>query len=171
MKKNLCLLFVILLIFINCSCKEESFIINSTTSNTSESSRMLIIDLKGAIRVPNVYTVEEGTILKELIILAGGLEDNADVSNINLALVLNENQMITIPYKKESINNDNSTLININTATVEQLCTLPGIGTSKANNIINYRNSNGYFITIDDIKKVSGIGEELFNKIKAYICV
>ena len=81
--------------------------------------------------------------------------------------------MITIPYKieNESNNNDSSGLININTASVNELCTLPGIGTSKANNIVNYRNSNGYFITIEDIKKVSGIGEELFNKIKAYICV
>lgn len=170
MKKYFCLLLVLLLIVSNYSCQDEEFIINTPSIN-QESSTMLIIDLKGAIRLPNVYTVEEGTILYELINLAGGLEVNADVSNINLALVLSENQMITIPYKKESTESSSSSLININTATVDELCTLPGIGASKANNIINYRMNNGYFITIEDIKKVSGIGEELFNKIKAYICV
>jgi competence protein ComEA len=132
---------------------------------------MLIIDLKGAIKLPNIYTVKEGTILYELINLAGGLDVNADVSNINLAAVLTENQMITIPYKKVNNNSQTSDLVNINTATVEELCSLPGIGTSKANSIINYRMNNGFFITINDIKKVSGIGEELFNKIKEYICV
>lgn len=172
MKKYLMVLIILLFMSLNVSCNEENFIVsNAPTYN--ETSKMLLIDLKGAIRLPNVYSVEEGTILNELINLAGGLEANADVSKINLAFVLSENQMITIPYKieNESNNNDSSGLININTASVNELCTLPGIGTSKANNIVNYRNSNGYFIAIEDIKKVSGIGEELFNKIKAYICV
>lgn len=170
MKKYLNLLIILLFMFFCYSCQEENFIVSSQPEN-NESSKMLIIDLKGAIKLPNVYSVEEGTILIELINLAGGLDVNADVSNINLAFVLSENQMITIPFKKENADSSSSNLININTASVEQLCTLPGIGTSKANNIINYRTNNGYFITIEDIKKVNGIGEELFNKIKAYICV
>ena len=170
MKRYLCLLLILLFICLNVSCNEDNFIVSSAPSY-NETSKMLLIDLKGAIRLPNVYTVEEGTILYELIKLAGGLEANADVSKINLAFVLSENQMITIPYKIESESDNSSGLVNINTASVDELCTLPGIGTSKATNIINYRNSNGYFITIEDIKKVSGIGEELFNKIKAYICV
>ena len=132
---------------------------------------MLIIDLKGAIKLPNIYTVKEGTILYELINLAGGLDVNADVSNIHLAAVLTENQMIPLPYNQVNNKSQTSDLVNINTATVEELCSLPGIGTSKANSIINYRMNNGFFITINDIKKVSGIGEELFNKIKEYICV
>lgn len=172
MKKYFSLLLILLCMCLNVSCNEDTFIV-SNPPTYNETSKMLLIDLKGAVRLPNVYSVEEGTILNELINLAGGLEANADVSKINLAFVLSENQMITIPYKIEngSDNDDSSGLININTASVDELCTLPGIGTSKANNIINYRNSNGYFITIEEIKKVSGIGEELFNKIKAYICV
>lgn len=171
MKKFIIFIILINLIFINQSCENDNYIINSAPPTNFESSKMLIIDLKGAIRLPNVYSVKEGTILYELINLAGGFEEDADVNNVNLALELKENQMILIPYKKSIENNNTFSLININTANLETLCTLPGIGTAKGNNIINYRNSNGYFITIDDIKKVNGISEGLFNKIKDYICV
>lgn len=170
MKKILLAILAFLFIFILHSCSEDSYIINHNQQETIESS-MLIIDLKGAIRLPNVYTVKEGTILYELINLAGGFDINADTSSVNLALVLKENQMIQIPYKKLDHEVSSSSLININTATKEELCTLPGIGSAKATNIINYRTNNGYFITIEDLKKVSGIGEELFNKVKEYICV
>lgn len=170
MKKILLAILAFLFIFILHSCSEDSYIINHNQQETIESS-MLIIDLKGAIRLPNVYTVKEGTILYELINLAGGFDINADTSCVNLALVLKENQMIQIPYKKLDNEVSSSSLININTATKEELCTLPGIGSAKATNIINYRTNNGYFITIEDLKKVSGIGEELFNKVKEYICV
>ena len=170
MKKIFFIFLILSFILTFSSCKEEEYIFNQGVNNESNVT-MLIIDLKGAIKLPNIYTVKEGTILYELINLAGGLDVNADVSNINLAAVLTENQMITIPYKKVNNNSQTSDLVNINTATVEELCSLPGIGTSKANSIINYRMNNGFFITINDIKKVSGIGEELFNKIKEYICV
>lgn len=170
MKKIFYIFLILSFILTISSCKEEEYIFNQGVNNESNAT-MLIIDLKGAIKLPNIYTVKEGTILYELINLAGGLDVNADVSNINLAAVLTENQMITIPYKKVNNNSQTSDLVNINTATVEELCSLPGIGTSKANSIINYRMNNGFFITINDIKKVSGIGEELFNKIKEYICV
>ena len=170
MKKYLIVLITLLCIS-SLSCSENSYIVDDTPIG-NESSNMLIIDLKGAIRIPNIYTVKEGTILYELINLAGGLDKNADVSNINLALILQENQMITIPFKKIESNNESSNgLVNINTATLEELCTLPGIGSAKATSIINYRNSNGYFISIDDIKKVSGISDVLFEKIKDFICV
>lgn len=170
--RKLIIVLLMFMCFFNSSCDDNSYIINNTVPNF-ETSNMLIIDLKGAIRIPNIYTVKEGTILYDLITLAGGLDSNADISNINLALTLHENQMIMIPFKKEVSDNLETTSdkININTATLDELCTLPGIGTSKATNIINYRNSNGYFIKIDDIKKVSGISEGLFNKIKEYICV
>ena len=169
MKKILLLLITFLIIFILHSCNDDNYIINNNQQEIIDSS-MLIIDLKGAIRLPNVYTVKEGTILYELINLAGGFDINADTSSVNLALVLKENQMIQIPYKKLDNEMSSSSLININTATKEELCTLPGIGSAKATNIINYRTNNGYFITIEDLKKVSGIGEELFNKVKEYIC-
>jgi competence protein ComEA len=121
--------------------------------------------------IPNVYKVKEGIMLYELIALAGGFTSNADVSNVNLVMILTENQMIIIPEKRHSSANQESDLVNINTATIQELTSLPGIGTAKATTIITYRESNGYFITIDDLKKVSGIGEELFNKIKSFICV
>ena len=172
MKKVIMLFMMIGLLFLTESCEDNNYLINTNPPVINESNTQLIIDLKGAVRLPNIYSVKEGTILYELINLAGGLDKNADVSSINLALILNENQMITIPYKKSELDNTNqSTLVNINTASIEELCTLPGIGTSKATSIINYRNSNGYFISIEDVKKVSGISEGLFTKIKDYISV
>ena len=165
------ILFVMLFYLVSCQTNNDNLLsVPSYDDFTGEKSTILV-DLKGAINFPNVYEIKIGTILYELINLAGGLDTDADVSNVNLAMILKENQMISIPYKKNIINNENSSLININTASLETLCTLPGIGTSKANNIINYRLNNGFFITIEDILQVNGIGEELFNKIKDYICV
>ena len=81
--------------------------------------------------------------------------------------------MIIIPEKKV-VGEENSvkdSLININSATLSDLCTIPGIGVAKANSIINYRDEHGLFINIAEIKNVNGIGDELYNKIKEYICV
>lgn len=171
MKKVLAVLILIICLLSLCSCSQNEYLSDAPVQNISPSSNMLLIDLKGAVMMPNVYKVKEGTILYELIMLAGGLTSSADVSNLNLVMLLTENQMIIIPEKKHSSTNQESGLVNINTATVQELTTLPGIGTAKATTIIAYRESNGYFITIDDLKKVSGIGNELFNKVKAFICV
>lgn len=171
MKKYFIICLIILINLFSNSCSDNSYVVKENTSLETEDTSMLIIDLKGAIRLPNVYTVKTGTILYDLINLAGGFDVDADVNSVNLALVLKENQMIQIPYKKTSSDESSSNLININTASLSELCTLPGIGTAKANNIISYRNNNGYFVTIEDIKKVNGISEGLFSKIKEYICV
>jgi DNA uptake protein ComE-like DNA-binding protein len=89
MKKIFYIFLILSFILTICSCKEEEYIFNQGVNNESNVT-MLIIDLKGAIKLPNIYTVKEGTILYELINLAGGLDVNADVSNINLAAVLTE---------------------------------------------------------------------------------
>lgn len=167
------ILFVMLFYLVSCQTNNDNLLsIPSNNDFTSEKSTILV-DLKGAINFPNVYEIKIGTILYELINLAGGLTSKADISNINLATIINDNQMIVIPEKKIIINNEglSNGLININTATLEDLCNIPGIGTAKATNIITYRNQNGFFISIADIKNVKGIGDELFNKIKEYICV
>lgn len=171
MKKVLVVLISIICIFSLCSCSQNEYLSDTPVPNISPSSNMLLIDLKGAVMMPNVYKVKEGIILYELIALAGGFTSNADVNNVNLVMILTENQMIIIPEKRHSSANQESDLVNINTATIQELTSLPGIGTAKATTIITYRESNGYFITIDDLKKVSGIGEELFSKIKSFICV
>lgn len=167
------ILFVLLTLLMLTSCAYDSQYEDvSNLYDDSQTVTQLLIDLKGEVKFPNIYAVDKGTTLYELIITAGGFTKNANTNNINLATVLNENQMITIPSITitETVD-DNNNLVNINSASINQLCSLPGIGTAKAKNIIEHRNNYGLFTSIEDIKKVNGIGEELFSKIKNYICV
>ena len=155
------------------------------------------VDIKGAVKRPSVYKVEEGMIVNDLIEMAGGLTKNAYTKNLNLSLKLTEGMVVYVFNKnevspKENKNdatcttqvinydkcitnesgstNNNSSLVNINTASKEELMTVTGIGESKAIAIIEYRKINR-FNSIEDIKNVSGIGESLFAKIQSYITV
>ena len=112
--------------------------------------------------------------MKKCIELAGGADDSADMSLVNLAEPVNDGERIYIPSYGEDIpvmEEETKGLININKATAEELMTLPGIGSSRAADIVSYRTDNGRFQTIEDIMKVSGIKEAAFNKIRNYICV
>lgn len=159
------------------------------------------IDIKGSIKNPGVYQVSPDSIVNDCIKLAGGLLKSADTTTINLSKKVTSEMVIYVPKKDEVVkstatttitkteeipNNasyddktkDNNTgndtvsnLININTATKEELATLNGIGLAKAADIIEYRNTNGNFKNTEDIKNVSGIGDALFAKIKDYITV
>ena len=97
----------------------------------------------------------------------------ADMSAVNLAALVADGEMIYIPAYGEDISVEEQTegIVNINKATESELMTLPGIGSSRAADIVRYRTDNGRFQTIEDIMKVSGIKEAAFNKIKNYICV
>lgn len=161
MKKNILIIFILLLLLV--SCKEEI----EFTPSQSTSVNTYKVDIKGAVKFPGIYDIEENMLLIDLVNLAGGFKENADTSNINLALVLEPNQMIYIP-SNETITDS---LININQATKNELMSLPGIGEAKANKIIEYRTINGSFINIEELKKVSGISEEIYNKIKELVRV
>ena len=135
-----------------------------------------------------IIQIEEGARLADAIDAAGGITKNADIDKINLAYVVQDGQKINIPnvnsvesegYISKEIGENiivedvkiDSGLVNINTATQSELETLAGIGESTAQKIINYREENGSFKTIDEIKNVPGIGEAKFNTIKNDICV
>lgn len=180
--------------------------------NDIETFDAIYVDIKGAIKNPGVYKVDEDTIVNEVIEKAGGLLENADTSIINLARRVEDGDLIII-YTEEEVANSNileketvikvvdnecvcpniqndgcindeitgnigsdndieeNKIININTATLDELMTITGIGEAKANAIIEYRKEHGKFNTIEDIMNVSGIGESLFAKIKNYITV
>ncbi len=163
--KRICTIICIL--FLLFSCSNTSDIIIDYPDN-SETNSMIIVEIKGAVKIPGLYSVEKGIMLYEIINLAGGLLSTADKNAINLIQVFNNNASINIPYI--SNNNSNNKLININSATLTELMTLNGIGEAKAKAIIEYRNQNT-FTCIEDIMKVSGISEAVFNKIKDYINV
>ena len=166
---------------------------NNTTNETKEAS-VIIVHVSGAVNCPGIVELNENSRIADAIEKAGGLKDEACIDEINLAYMLEDGIKIHIPTveeQKKKDNEENNNLyitgeykiteknnnskktgkININTATQEELETLPGIGSSIALKIINYRNKNGKFKSIEDIKEVSGIGESKFNNIKDMISI
>lgn len=136
------------------------------------------VEVKGEVMSPDVYEIEEGSIIKDLIDKAGGLKEEANISNINRAEKLHENQLIIIPNINDKDDNltlgftsEKSELININTGGIGELIKINGVGEAKAKNIIDYREKNGAFKTIEEIKNIDGIGDKTFEKIKDTISV
>ena len=147
--------------------------------------KKIAVDIKGEVKKPGVYYVNDGSIILDLINEAGGTTNKANLDSINRAQKLKENECIVIP-NIDDVNNDvmvatkgltnNSSKkeddkVNINTADVNELNKLNGVGPSKANAIIKYREENGSFKSIEDIKNVSGFGEATFEKIKDSISI
>ncbi|MDR0300495.1 MAG: helix-hairpin-helix domain-containing protein [Streptococcaceae bacterium] len=149
----------------------------------------IVVDVKGAVKNPKVYTVSANLRVNDVVQMAGGFTDEADQKSINLAEKLKDGQVIyvaTIAEKVQSVisssNSDNSLgtskspststgKININTADLSQLQSLSGIGQKKAQDIIDYRTQNGPFKSIEDLGNVSGFGEKSLDKIKDSITV
>lgn len=157
---------------------------SSDTSVETQNKNQIVVEIKGAINNPNVYWLEEESIVEDLINKAGGLTGSADTTGVNRAEKLKNHQLVVIPDKNniensnENVNilrtekdNLSSKLININTADEKELDSLPGVGPAKAEDIISYREENGGFQSIEDIKNVKGIGESSFEKLKDKITV
>ena len=171
----------------------------TTLTESSVTVQVISIYICGEVRNPGIYEAPKGVMLNEIIEDAGGLTENASVNNINLVYQIESNMSIYIPSEEEiskgfsggdvirqdgvyvwggSSGGSGSTdgggtaiqTVNINTASLEELKTLPGIGDVTAQAIIDYRKNNP-FQTIEDIKNVTGIGDSKFNRIKDYICV
>ena len=176
----------------NFETEEESQIMDSNIqeSKTEEEEELVIVHVTGEVKKPGVVRVKEGSRVEDIVKAAGGLTENADISNINLAYVVEDGTKIRIPstddekqeeYITQSIgegiimqeesNNSRGSIVNINTANETELEELPGIGASIAGRIIEYRNKNGKFKSIEDIKNVTGIGDSKFEKIKESIRV
>ena len=130
----------------------------------------IVVEAKGEVKHPGIYTLPKDTRVQDLINLAGGFTVDADTSSINLASKLSDGIVVNVPAKHSNASNS-ETKININTATVTELCSLPGIGEAIATRIVDYRTINGYFSSIEEIKNVSGIGDALFEKIKDNITI
>ena len=152
---------------------------SSDDSTKDDSNTDIYVHICGAVINPGVYQVPAGTRVYQALELAAGSSDDAYLSGINLADKLADGQKVYIPSEGENaegiLSTDSgdvqSVMININTASEAELMTLPGIGQSRAKDIINYRVKNGLFESIDDIMKVSGIKEAAFEKIKDLIKV
>lgn len=125
------------------------------------------VNIDGAVNNPGQYTVNKGDNLAYLVTLAGGLKDNADESTYDLTVVLEKDSSYYIGYKTEGT----LSKISINDANIALLDTLPGIGSVLAKRIVSYRSNEGRFLSLEQLMKVSGIGESLFNQIRDLICL
>lgn len=157
---------------------------NQTEDNNIKKKNNIIVHVAGAVKNPGIIELSEDSRVSDAIEKAGGLTEEADIKKINLAQFLEDGIKIYIPTHNEieeenimeeeildSSNNETNKKININTATQSDLENLPGIGESTAIKIINYRNENGKFKSIEDIKNVKGIGDSKFEKIRELIIV
>lgn len=134
----------------------------------------------GAVKKPGVYELSADARICDAISAAGGLKKKAADSDINQAQLLSDGEQVCIPYKtakkqdtitETSSDTTKQSKINLNTATSEELQTLPGIGVSKADSILQYRQENGKFSSIEEIKNITGIKDGVYSKIEAYITV
>ena len=161
--------------------------------NTTEENEV-IIHITGSVKNPGIVRLKEGSRIEDAIEAAGGLTENADISKVNLAYVVDDGTKIKIPSSQEedigdeeiidsgsgeniiiekntTSSNKSSQTININKATETELQTLTGIGASLASRIIEYRSQTGKFGSIEEIKNVNGIGDSKFENIKDLISV
>ena len=146
--------------------------------NAIEQEETITIHITGEVEYPGVVVLKNGDRIVDAIEAAGGETENADLDRLNLAYILSDGDKIHVPNKNdentetEEITTENAvsrkkeTSININTATLEELTQLPGIGEATANKIIEYRKQNGKFKTIEEIKNVPGIGDSKFENLK-----
>jgi len=175
---------------------EDNFTINRASNISEDNPKIqieipsVIVHITGAVKNPGVYQLSSTDRIIDAVKIAGGETEEANLDLINLAALLKDGQKIIVPYqiynetgeednrniynnieKGYSSSDSTSRKININIADTIILQTLPGIGSVLSERIIEYRNKNGLFGVIDDIKNVSGIAEKKYEGIKDLICV
>lgn len=144
-----------------------------------EENQPAFVHICGAVANPGVYELPAGSRIIDAVDMAGGLNENADGTYVNLAAVICDGEQIFIPTVEEALVMKQapqqtgifSGKVNINTADKALLCSLPGIGDTRAAAILAYRQEHGSFSEIEDIMQVSGIKESSFQKIKELIVV
>ena len=124
------------------------------------------VEIKGEVKKPGVYTIKWDGTIKDLIQAAGGLSPEADTSSIAMLKEMNPKEVIVIPRKSATTLKK----VSLNTATEQELQTLPGIGPAMASRIIEYRKTKS-FTSLEEIKEVKGIGDKMYEKIKDRICL
>lgn len=164
---------------------EEKVIDKTQPANQQELPEKIMVDVKGQIKLPGVYQANTDERVIDVISRAGGLTDKADQTQVNFAEHVQDEMIIYIPAKGEeglpspssgsnpmgSGGNQKESKININKADETELQNLPGIGPAKAAAIVEYRNTNGPFKAVEDLKNISGIGDKTFDKLKDLLAI
>ncbi|MFV0518926.1 MAG: helix-hairpin-helix domain-containing protein [Lachnospirales bacterium] len=191
---NTIIIIIIILVIALIYTSKSNFEKELTTENeinitvdTSEKEAIIetyeksYVYITGEVKNPGIYDLTENLRINDLIDLAGGLTDNANIININLAqklydedhiIILSNEEVISLGVTAESsTTNVENTVVNINTANIEELKTINGVGDVTAENIIKYREENGKFENKEDIKNVTGIGEKTYLELESQIKV
>lgn len=173
--------------------EQTSYSSSSTTEKSKQRSEndqgdknegMVTVDVKGAVKKPGVYQLKSRSRVQDALLKAGGMTDEADLKSINQAQKLVDEAVVYVAKVGENVvdvttNTNASTstsqakagLVNINTATEADFQTISGIGQKRAQDIIAYREANGKFKSVDDLKNVTGIGAKTLEKLKEYVTV
>ncbi|MFM0900157.1 helix-hairpin-helix domain-containing protein [Streptococcus suis] len=163
----------------------SSELVEETGTEVSEEPSQLVVDVKGAVVKPGLYTLEADARVNDAVEAAGGLTSQADPKSINLAQKLSDEAVVYVASKDENISvvasttassamsqeEKSTSLVNLNTATEADLQTISGIGAKRAADIIAYREANGGFKSVDDLNNVSGIGDKTMESIRPYVTV
>lgn len=158
---------------------------DGTSAILAGESGKIYVYVCGAVAAPGVYELDEGSRVNDALVAAGGFSEDADRNVVNLAEEAADEQRIYFPVQGENLSQkwagedlDNAAdsgeyagLININKADVSELMELPGIGETRAGQIVEYRRTYGGFSTKEDLKNVSGIGDSIYRKLESYITV
>lgn len=152
--KRLIILFLLLL----CACAKEIKL-------EQFESNQWMAEIKGEVNCPGVYPIQADTNLSDLIAMAEGVNDDADLTSLNLSQLIQDQMVVVIP-KEQQIKK-----ISLNAASKEELMTLKGIGEKKASDIVAYRNEHGGFKKLEELMEVKGIGEKTYERLKDMICL
>ena len=173
------IIFVILLTCVNGCQKQEAQSMSlevldlESEHEIQNAETTIFVYVCGAVAHQGVYELPVGSRLYEAVEMAGGLREDAAEAELNQAQVLEDETRIYIPtlaeLKESQLNSDGK--VNLNTASKEELMSLPGVGESRADSIVQYRKDMGNFQSVEDVMQVSGIKEGLFAKIKEFIKV
>ncbi|ABV09227.1 helix-hairpin-helix domain-containing protein [Streptococcus gordonii] len=155
-------------------------------SQSETEDQLVTVDVKGAVKKPGVYQLQSNSRVHDALEKAGGLTDEADLKSINQAQKLSDEAVVYVAKVGENAvdvttsaptsatsgtGQTKSALVNLNTATEADFQTISGIGQKRAQDIIAYREANGRFKSVDDLKNVSGIGAKTLEKLKEYVTV
>lgn len=153
----------------------------SITVQPAPTAAPLVIQVAGEVQQPGIYTLPHGTRVQDAVQAAGGFTTEANQSGVNLAARLRDGVKVVIPgnFGSSAASEEESTPeaaevnfpIDLNTATLEELDQLPGIGPSRAQDILDYREQQGGFSRVDEIKEVPGIGDTTYERMKDLIFV
>ena len=158
--------------------EEHALTLDAGTNIQADAPRMVTVYVSGEVRKPGLFKLREGQRVADAVNEAGGVIETADIDRVNMAALLEDGMQIRVPEQQATGRNAPAASgknaegqININTANEKELQTLPGIGPAMSARIIEYREANGDFKKIEDIKKVRGIGNAKFEKIKDKVTI